>query len=518
MSGVPEICRRPLTVILVLGLAIRLVLMPLLTFELDLGYWLRITGMLDAGFGLYDTTGYYYTPIWGYIVAVFSYLGSLIGISDLATFVPELTPYISGVYIVSEYVVSPAYAVMMKIPIVMADTVTAYLLYDLVKYVTSDTRKAVRAFALWYLCPFVILVSSVHGMFDSISAMLILLTICLIVRRNYFLGGAAFALSVLTKFFPLFFIFFLVAYVLRREGIDGRGLRYLLSAVAGSLAASVAVLLPAALNGQLWESLFFLTDRLGISSWTMDTSTVSRMILALILIVCAVCVVGYVINRWKGAVIRDCLSSIDPKVRDRRVKIALLCLGVVVTAAVVTYTVLSFEGTDDGVFLHLMISLGMRGVMLLSIFTLIIEVYIAYLLLVSDTMGHRTVFSLLAASSLVVFLWPPLPQYAVVIVPFLVLYIVSVNDGFGRPFMAFSLVLFIYEALLINASSLFSLSVYTNLIPFDIPLSVTEWASGAVLGIPISALILGVLSIAEYLVMFNMVRFWYTNKEVSDDA
>ena len=214
VSKVLEFSKRPLTVMLALGLAVRLILMPLFSFELDLGYWLRITGLLDAGFGLYDTPGYYYTPVWGYIVAVFSMLGNVLGVTDLATFVPELTQYTTGLIILSEYVVSPAYAVLMKTPIVIADTVTAFLLYDLVKTVTGNRKRAEWAFGLWYLCPFIILISSVHGMFDSISAMLILLTLSFVVKRNYFLGGVAFALAVLTKYFPAFFIFFLIIRVM----------------------------------------------------------------------------------------------------------------------------------------------------------------------------------------------------------------------------------------------------------------------------------------------------------------
>ena len=514
VSKALEFSRRPLTVVLALGLAVRLVLMPLLQFELDLAYWLRITGLLDAGFTLYDTPGYYYTPIWGYVVAFFSTLGSLIGISDLGTFVPEITPYISGPYFLLEYVVSPAYAVMMKLPIIIADTVTAYLLYDLVKDITDDDRKAVLASALWYLCPFVILISSVHGMFDSISAMLILSTICFIRKRSYFLGGVSFSLAVLTKFFPIFLMFFLIAYVFRREGIDRNGVRHLLVAIAGALIALFVVQMPTMVKGQFWESLYFLTNRVGLSTDFMYSVTTPKL-LAIYGIVSLVLITVMVwFHRTRYHVLKDRIIDMGYERRNRLVKITLFSSGIVCTLGVIAYTVISLMLLEDATLVDALGSLGMKGVMLLSLFTLILELYIAYRMLESETFDDRTVCTFLLLSSLAIFLWPPLPQYAVVIIPFIALYIATVDGGFRRPFRAYSAVLFIYELFVLNASVLFTLAVYTDLVPLDIPLAVTEVASMTVMGLPLSGIVLGVLVIFEYLAMLAMFKYLYDRWKV----
>jgi hypothetical protein len=504
--------KRPLITILAIGLAVRLALMPWFNLELDLGYWVRITGLLDAGFTLYDTVGYYYTPIWGYVVGLSSFIGSLLGVTDLATFVPELTPYVSGVYFLSEYVVSPAYSVTVKLPIILADTVTAFLLYDLVKDITNDRRKAVFAFALWYLCPFVILISSVHGMFDSISAMLILLTISFVHKRRYILGGVSFSLAVLTKFFPVFFVFFLIAYVLKREGLDRNGVKHLLSAFIAAVVTLFAVQFPALLRGQFWESMFFLTDRVGLSTDLAKTIFSPKVLPMILLFIVIVCAVIYLIQRRKGAAIAAYVRSLDPKVRDRYFIRGLVVVGILLTISVIIYTIVSIMGETDSTVHDILVALGMKGVMILSLYTILLEIYLAYRMFVSDGLTDRSVFRTLMLSSIVIFLWPGLPQYLVVIVPFLVAYAAIVDEGFTRPFMVFSLVIALYEVLILNGSIFFTLAIYTDLVPLSLPLTITDWMVTPILGMPLFGFLMGVFVIFEYLAMLGMFLYWYRNR------
>ncbi|KUE73158.1 hypothetical protein AUQ37_03420 [Candidatus Methanomethylophilus sp. 1R26] len=63
-----------------------------------------------------------------------------------------------------------AFNYLTKVPLLIADTVLAYLAYVLTRDFTHDSRKAATAFALVYLCPVIIGSSAVIGMPDSISA------------------------------------------------------------------------------------------------------------------------------------------------------------------------------------------------------------------------------------------------------------------------------------------------------------------------------------------------------------
>ena len=56
--------------------------------------------------------------------------------------------------------------------------------------------------------------------------------------------------------------------------------------------------------------------------------------------------------------------------------------------------------------------------------------------------------------------------------------------------------------------------MYTDLVPLDIPLAVTEVASMTVMGLPLSGIVLGVLVIFEYLAMLAMFKYLYDRWKV----
>jgi len=515
LSSVLAYTKRPLAIILAIGLAIRLILAPIFTFNIDVAYWVKITEIIGSGFGLYDVTGYYYTPVWGYVVAVFSVLGELLGITDIATVVPEFAPYLSSDYPLLPYVVSPAYAFMMKLPIILADTAVAFMIYSLVKDVTSDNRKAICAFALWYLCPLVIIESSVHGMFDCFSAMVTLATIMIVRKGNYFLAGAAFSVAVLTKFFPVFLIFFLVAYVLKKEGLNLRGTKKVFASVAGAFAALFIIQGPAILRGQFWESLFYLTDRIGISTGTLNSIS-NLKTLAVLLVVFAIMVAIIVYLNRKGEKGRlDRIAAMDPKVRDRKVVQALVRIGIVLTLLVILYSVYSVITSDFEDILEIFSGVGMKFVMILSIYTLLIEFYLAYRLLYADSLDSRTTYTILFLSSVVIFLWPPLPQYVVVSVPFMVLYCVIVNDKLTKPFLAFASLTTLYECILGNVTALFPISVYWGVIPLDAIMPIVGFLAGSVFGIPVVGFFVSVFAAVAFVSLLALLWHWYkADKEV----
>ena len=49
--------------VLIIGLAIRFVLMPLLTYPFDVEHWAIIIQNIESGNGLFGLTGYFYTQI-----------------------------------------------------------------------------------------------------------------------------------------------------------------------------------------------------------------------------------------------------------------------------------------------------------------------------------------------------------------------------------------------------------------------------------------------------------------------
>ena len=316
-DGIKALLRHPLVVMFVLGLGIRFVLMPLLTYTTDMTYWIRISNISDSGFGLYEVEGYYYTPVWGCIISVVTALCNLFGISTYGTVIPELLQFQNADFSVSPIVTSIGYNMMVKLPLVLVDVAVAWCIYSLVKDILGDDRKALLASALWFLCPLIIEESSMHGMFDNMSALLILLTFMLVRKSRYFWAGAAFGTAVLTKFFPAFFIFFLVAWVLRREGMERNGYKCLIEAIVGALLAFIIIEIPAIRDGMLWESLFFLTNRMGLSTEIMKMIFTPTGTAVFVGALAALLLVMYLFNRRYEIGFLAHLGDMEPVRRDR---------------------------------------------------------------------------------------------------------------------------------------------------------------------------------------------------------
>ena len=63
--------RHPILFLLVVGVAIHLIVM-MTSMVYDLDYWAVVIRNIEAGNGLYEAEGYYYTPVWGYLLGLAS--------------------------------------------------------------------------------------------------------------------------------------------------------------------------------------------------------------------------------------------------------------------------------------------------------------------------------------------------------------------------------------------------------------------------------------------------------------
>jgi len=170
--------RRPLVVMTVVGVAIRLVLAPFFGHPYDLRIFLAVGWAVAHGVSpysqyvlqdifqhmphphLYGTFyGIGYPPSWGLVLGYMYHLASAIHPHDLYTLVLAL-----------------------KLPIIAGDLVTALVIYKILEQkVTKPT--AVKAFSLYQLCPFAIVVGAVWGMFDVLVVLLTLLSAYVLLDR-----------------------------------------------------------------------------------------------------------------------------------------------------------------------------------------------------------------------------------------------------------------------------------------------------------------------------------------------
>lgn len=258
------LCAHPVLSILVIGLIIRVPLSIALTHSYDAMYWTMIIENIIAGTGLYELPGYYYTPVWGYFISFVGMVGStLFGINTLGDLAPELVASKGTAWeYYHELLSSVEYAFVFKMLFTIADVVISWLLYRIVFRYTGDVKKASFAFALWFFCPIVVYTSCVHAMFDSLAIMFIVFAVYFLLERRYLLAGVAFALASWGKLFPVYLIFILSSYVIKRSQLDGESyVRNLGSSIIGAFVASLIVILPNIIQGDVSSAFIFLTSR-----------------------------------------------------------------------------------------------------------------------------------------------------------------------------------------------------------------------------------------------------------------
>ncbi|MDR0508484.1 MAG: EpsG family protein [Candidatus Methanoplasma sp.] len=282
--------RHPVFLIAIAGIAIRFVIFPFLEVGYDSDFWATIIGNIEAGEGLYGLEGYYYTPVWGYVLSFLSFIQeSLLNIDVMGLRVPEAFPIeVAKGWYLSATVTSISFNVSVKTLLLIFDLIAGYLVYWLIKDKTGDMRKATIGFALWFLCPLVICITSVSGMFDSLSVIFTLLCIIMIRKDNLFLGGVLFSFAVLTKFFPAYLVFILIAYILVKHRGDGKALVSVFKMAAGAFLAFVVIMLPQIIQGDLAESFLFATTRA-----TSEDGMISMAAVAYLAGIAAALILGY---------------------------------------------------------------------------------------------------------------------------------------------------------------------------------------------------------------------------------
>lgn len=267
-----RIIRKPLVKILILGLVIRIILMPLLTYGYDFTHWALTMQHIQAGHGLYGVDGFWYTPVWGYVLGGMSAFLNLIGMAGYGQLFDAALPIENLEWFAyTATLTTLPFNFVVKIPLIITDVIIGYLIYRMIKERTGDEKKATYGFALWFLCPLVIYTSAVHGMFDNISVLFMVLSVYALYKGHDFLAGASLAVAVLTKMFPAYILFVLIAYLAMKHKGDVRAFVERLSlAAAGLLLMTLVIYIPQILDGTVIESLRFLTGRVGEATAAPD--------------------------------------------------------------------------------------------------------------------------------------------------------------------------------------------------------------------------------------------------------
>lgn len=287
-----KICNHPLMTIAVIGIIIRLLMIPV-TLVYDSNYWAIVIRNIETGSGLYELEGYYYTPVWGYFLGLISaFQSAFLDLGEMGIRSAEaLSVEVPDMYLTAN-VTSISFLYSIKIPLMIIDLILSYLIYILVKEVTGDEKKSIIAFALTFICPSLLAATIGIAMPDGISAVFLVLTILLIRHDQPFFAGMCYSVSVLNKFFPAFLFFVILAYMISKYMDDKKRMRNnLLMAIAGGIVMSAILFIPQLLDGTIQYCFTFLSDRSGFSAGESPIELVTsygRLILYSLVIIASV--------------------------------------------------------------------------------------------------------------------------------------------------------------------------------------------------------------------------------------
>ncbi|MGD6851892.1 MAG: hypothetical protein ACQCN6_07535 [Candidatus Bathyarchaeia archaeon] len=196
-----------LATILAVGIAVRLVLMPVSAHPFDIYVWYNVSESILRNGPLFLQG---FPPLWYHYMMVpvaYSY-------SALSTVLPTGTIAMSNLPTALNFYPSYSIAVVpgmlfdfvVKIPFLISDIAVAVLLYKTVEEQTPNKHLAWVAAALWFLNPYVIWISAGWGMWDTLPALFSLAALFLLVKKRFAFSAVSLSLAVALKLYPIMFL------------------------------------------------------------------------------------------------------------------------------------------------------------------------------------------------------------------------------------------------------------------------------------------------------------------------
>jgi hypothetical protein len=212
------ICEHKLATILVAGILVRLLLMPISAHPFDVYAWYLIMQDIteNGPFNLQN-----FPPLWGhYFLVPVSYLYSW-----LAQFLPTGTIPMSSISPSLDFypdlniqvVPGVLFNFIVKLPFFLSDVIVTFLLYKIVVEKTGKKEFAEKAALLWFLNPFLIWVSAVWGMWDTLPVIFSIVALYFLVKNRVKFSGFFLGLGVAAKLYPLLFLVPFTFYIFKHN-------------------------------------------------------------------------------------------------------------------------------------------------------------------------------------------------------------------------------------------------------------------------------------------------------------
>lgn len=229
-SGLRKI--QPIWGLILIALALRFIFAPFTSHPWDMASWIQ-RGEFFFALGINPFTQWLFSSI-SLAINLLSYsFGAILGNGNVL-----------------------ALQFFIKLPFILADIGIGILLYLLAEQNFKNKKLSAVIAAAWLLNPFVIFVSSVHGMFDSIPAFFILLALFYLSNKKYEKSVVAIVLSAIFKYFSIFLLPFFVLFLFNKIGFGKKIKTTIICIILFAISFLPLILLPG-INSIFFQSISY---------------------------------------------------------------------------------------------------------------------------------------------------------------------------------------------------------------------------------------------------------------------
>ena len=293
--------------IFLIGIAIRFVFVPFFAHPFDMFAWynyieeIKVNGISISSIGI--------IPVWHSFLILISYIYewfsnlfqiSAIPVSDLpANFNPSY-----GITVITD----PIFNTLIKTPLIIADTLSAFLIYKISIFYTKDYSISKSSAALYFFSPIVIWISAAWGQYDSLAVLFTILSFyLLLVSKRIVFSSLALYIAFFIKIYPIIFIIPIIISILRFEkDRQWKMMSFIVILIPLSIYLIFfdGIAIYSIAEGLLFPSNFFFTSGFGLTYWSVVLITPidifwSTLISKIVMIVLVSLSFYYVIKRAK---------------------------------------------------------------------------------------------------------------------------------------------------------------------------------------------------------------------------
>lgn len=210
------ISEHKLATILLVGLLIRVILMPISAHPFDVYAWYLITTDISEN-GPFNLQNF--PPLWGHyllvpISYVYSWLANIFstGAISMSSLSAALDFY--PAYNI-QFVPGLLFNFVVKFPFLISDIAVTLLLYKIVSELTENNVLAEKAALFWFLNPFLIWISAGWGMWDTLPVLFSLAAFYFLLHQKLGFSGVFLSLGVAAKLYPVLFLLPITFYLFK---------------------------------------------------------------------------------------------------------------------------------------------------------------------------------------------------------------------------------------------------------------------------------------------------------------